>query len=131
MIKTDQALFVCLLNHSDMISEIKVHGILLLFHFVSVLSITNHEKQEKIEYTTKYQNEQFSQLTNSKNLVKYDAVTPARTNQSALAEITKIREGACTGFLKATVTFELVEYHLHKQHNRNLFHFVEIIIVEF
>ena len=68
-----------------MISEIKVHGILLLFHFVSVLSITNHEKQE---YTTKYQNEQFSQLTNSKNLVKYDAVTPARTKQSASAEIT-------------------------------------------
>ena len=60
---------------------------LLLFHFVSVLSITNYEKQEKIEYTRKYQNEQFSQLTNSKNLVKYDAVTPARTNQSALAEI--------------------------------------------
>ena len=70
-----------------MIIEIKVLGVLLLFHFVSVLSITNHEKQEKIEYT-KYQNEQFSQLTNSKNLVKYDAVTPARTNQSALAEIT-------------------------------------------
>ena len=88
IIKTDQALFVCLLNHSDMISEIKVHGILLLFHFVSVLSITNHEKQEKIEYTTKYQNEQFSQLTNSKNLVKYDAVTPARTKQSASEEIT-------------------------------------------
>ena len=81
-------MFVCLLNHSDMIIEIKVHGVLLLFRFVSVLSITNHEKQEKIEYTTKYQNEQFSQLTNSKNLVKYDAVTPARTNQSALAEIT-------------------------------------------
>ena len=37
----------------------------------------------------------------------------------------------CTGFLKATVTIEL-EYHLHKQHNiLNLFHFVEIIIVEF
>ena len=88
IIKTDQALFVCLLNHSDMIIEIKVHGVLLLFRFVSVLSITNHEKQEKIEYTTKYQNEQFSQLTNSKNLVKYDAVTPARTNQSSLAEIT-------------------------------------------
>ena len=81
-------MFVCLHNHSDIIIEIKVHGVLLLFHFVSVLSITNHEKQEKIEYTTKYQNEQFSQLTNSKNLVKYDAVTPARTNQSALAEIT-------------------------------------------
>ena len=88
MIKTDQALFVCLLNHSDMISEIKVHGILLLFHFVSVLSITNHEKQEKIEYTTKYQNEQFSQLTNSNNLVKDDAVTPSRTKQSASAETT-------------------------------------------
>ena len=70
-----------------MISEIKVHGILLLFHFVSVLSITNHEKQEKIEYTTKYQNEQFCQLTNSKNLVKYDAVTPARTKQSVSGEI--------------------------------------------
>ena len=70
-----------------MISEIKVHGILLLFLFVSVLSITNHEKQEKIEYTTKYQNEQFSQLTNSKNLVKYDAVTPARTKQSVSGEI--------------------------------------------
>ena len=83
-------MFVCLLNHSDMISEIKVHAILLLFHFVSVLSITNHEKQEKIEYTTKYQNEQFSQLTNSKNLVKYDAVTPARTKQSASSEITKM-----------------------------------------
>ena len=81
-------MFVCLHNHSDIIIEIKVHGVLLLFHFVSVLSITNHEKQEKIEYTTKHQNEQFSQLTNSKNLVKYDAVTPARTNQSALAEIT-------------------------------------------
>ena len=80
-------MFVCLLNHSDMISEIKVHVILLLFHFVSVLSITNHEKQEKIEYTTKYQNEQFSQLTNSKNLVKYDAVTPARTKQSVSGEI--------------------------------------------
>ena len=80
-------MFVCLLNHSDMISEIKVHGTLLLFHFVSVLSITNHEKQEKIEYTTKYQNEQFSQLTNSKNLVKYDAVTPARTKQSVSGEI--------------------------------------------
>ena len=40
-------MFVCLLNHSDMIIEIKVHGVLLLFHFVSVLSITNHEKQEK------------------------------------------------------------------------------------
>ena len=87
MIKTDQALFVCLLNHSDMIIEIKVHGVLLLFHFVSILSITNHEKQEKIEYTTKYQNEQFSQLTNSKNLVKYDAVTPARTKQSVSGEI--------------------------------------------
>ena len=81
-------MFVCLHNHSDIIIEIKVHGVLLLFHFVSVLSITNHEKQEKIEYTTKHQNEQFSQLTNSKNLVKHDAVTPARTNQSALAEIT-------------------------------------------
>ena len=80
-------MFVCLHNHSDVIIEIKVHVVLLLFHFVSVLSITNHEKQEKIEYTTKYQNELFSQLTNSKNLVKYDAVTPARTNQSALAEI--------------------------------------------
>ena len=88
MIKTDQALFVCLLNHSDMIIEIKVHGVLLLLRFVSVLSITNHEKQGKIEYTTKYQNEQFSQLTNSNNLVKYDAVTPARTKQSASAEIT-------------------------------------------
>ena len=107
-----------------MIIEIKVHGVLLLFHFVSVPYITNHEKQgKKKEYTTKYQNEQFSQLTNSKNLVKYDAVTPARTKQSASAEITKIREGACTGFLKATVTFDLGEYHLHKQHNRNLFHF--------
>ena len=72
-----------------MIIEIKVLGVLLLFHFVSVLSITNHEKQEKIEYT-KYQNEQFSQLTNSKNLVKYDAVTPARTKQSASGEITKM-----------------------------------------
>ena len=80
-------MFVCLHNHSDVIIEIKVHVVLLLFHFVSALSITNHEKQEKIEYTTKYQNELFSQLTNSKNLVKYDAVTPARTNQSALAEI--------------------------------------------
>ena len=88
------------------------------------------KNKKKIEYSTKYQNEQFSQLTNSKNLVKYDAVTPARTNQSALAEITKIREGACTGFLKATVIFELVEYNLHKQHNRNLFHFLGIIIVE-
>ena len=76
------------LNHYDMIIEIRVHGVLLLFHFVSVLSITNHEKQEKIEYTTKYQNEQFSQLNNSKNLVKYDAVTPARTRQSASAETT-------------------------------------------
>ena len=113
-----------------MIIEINVHGVLLLFHFESVLSITNHEKQEKIENTTKYQKEQFSQLTNSKNLVKYDAVTPATTKQSASAEITKIREGACTGFLKATVIFELVEYNLHKQHNRNLFHFFEIIIVE-
>ena len=83
-------MFVCLHNHSDIIIEIKVHGVLLLFHFVSVLSITNHEKQEKIEYTTKYQNEQFSQLTNSKNLVKYDAVTPARTKQSASGEITKM-----------------------------------------
>ena len=89
IIKTDQALFVCLLNHSDMIIEIKVHGVLLLFHFVSVPYITNHEKQgKKKEYTTKYQNEQFSQLTNSKNLVKYDAITPARTKQSASAEKT-------------------------------------------
>ena len=47
IIKTDQALFVCLLNHSDMIIDIKVHGGLLLFYFVSVLSITNHEKQEQ------------------------------------------------------------------------------------
>ena len=70
-----------------MIIEIKVHGVLLLLRFVSVLSITNHEKQDKIEYTTKYQNEQFSQLTNSKNLVKYDAVTPARTKQSVSGEI--------------------------------------------
>ena len=70
-----------------MIIDIKVHGGLLLFYFASVLSITNHEKQE-IECTTKYQNEQFSQLTNSKNLVKYDAITPARTRQSASAEIT-------------------------------------------
>ena len=70
-----------------MIIEINVHGVLLLFHFESVLSITNHEKQEKIENTTKYQNEQFSQLTNSKNLVKYDTVTPARTKQSASGEI--------------------------------------------
>ena len=70
-----------------MIIEIKVHGVLLLFRFVSVLSITNHEKQEKIEYTTKYQNEQFSQLTNSNNLVKDDAVTPARTKQSVSGEI--------------------------------------------
>ena len=70
-----------------MIIEINVHGVLLLFHFESVLSITNHEKQEKIENTTKYQKEQFSQLTNSKNLVKYDAVTPARTKQSASGEI--------------------------------------------
>ena len=76
--KTDQALFVCLLNH----------GVLLLFHFVSVPYITNHEKQEKKEYTTKYQNEQFSQLTNGKNLVKYDAIAPARTKQSASAETT-------------------------------------------
>jgi len=88
------------------------------------------KNKKKIEYTTKYQNEQFFQLTNSKNLVKYDAVTPARTKQAASAEITRIREGACTGLLKATVIFELVEYHLHKQHNRNLSHFVEIIIVE-
>ena len=82
-------MFVCLFAyHSDMIIEIKVHEVLLLFPFVSVLSITNHEKQEKIEYTLKYQTEQFSQLTNSKNLVKYDAVTPARTKQSSSAEIT-------------------------------------------
>ena len=53
-----------------MIIEIRVNGVLLLFHFVSDLSITNHEKQEKIEYTIKYQTEQFAQLTNSKNLVK-------------------------------------------------------------
>ena len=46
------------------------------------------KNKKKIEYSTKYQNEQFSQLTNSKNLVKYDAVTPARTKQSASAEIT-------------------------------------------
>ena len=75
-----------MLNHSDMIIEIKVHGVLLFFHFVSVLRTMKNKK--KIEYTTKYQNEQFSQLTNSKNLVKYDAVTPARTKQSASAEIT-------------------------------------------
>ena len=83
-------MFVCLLNHSDMIIEIKVHGVLLLFHFVSVLSklLRTVKNKKKIEYTTKYQNEQFSQLTNSKNLVKYDAVTPARTKQSASAEIT-------------------------------------------
>ena len=31
----------------DMIIDIKVHGGLLLFYFVSVLSITNHEKQEQ------------------------------------------------------------------------------------
>ena len=48
------------------------------------------KNKKKIENTTKYQNEQFSQLTNSKNLVKYDAVTPARTKQSASAEITKM-----------------------------------------
>ena len=71
-----------------MIIEIKVQRVLLLFHFVPVLSITNHEKQEKIEYTIKYQTEQFSQLTNSKNLVEYDAVTPARTKHSESAEIT-------------------------------------------
>ena len=71
-----------------MIIEIQERGVLLLFYFVSVRFIRNHEKQEKIEYTTKHQNEQFSQLTNSKNLVKYDAVTPARTKQSASAEIT-------------------------------------------
>ena len=64
------ALFVCWLNHSDMIIEIRIHGDLLLFHFVSVLSITNREKQEKIEYTIKYQIEQFSPLANSKNFVK-------------------------------------------------------------
>ena len=83
-------MFVCLLNHSDMIIEIKVHGVLLLFHFVSVLSklLRTVKNKKKIEYTTKYQNEQFSQLTNSKNLVKYDAITPARTKQSASAEIT-------------------------------------------
>ena len=46
------------------------------------------KNKNKIECTTKYQNEQFSQLTNSKNLVKYDAITPARTKQSASAEIT-------------------------------------------
>ena len=45
------------------------------------------KNKKKIEYTTKYQNEQFSQLTNSKNLVKYDAVTPARTKQSVSGEI--------------------------------------------
>ena len=73
-----------------MIIEIKVHGVLLLFHFVSVLSklLRTVKNKKKIEYTTKYQNEQFSQLTNSKNLVKYDAITPARTKQSASAEIT-------------------------------------------
>ena len=46
------------------------------------------KNKNKIECTTKYQNEQFSQLTNGKNLVKYDAITPARTKQSASAEIT-------------------------------------------
>ena len=46
------------------------------------------KNKEKYSTQKKYENEQFSQLTNSKNLVKYDAVTPARTNQSALAEIT-------------------------------------------
>ena len=45
------------------------------------------KNKKKIEYSTKYQNEQFSQLTNSKNLVKYDAVTPARTKQSVSGEI--------------------------------------------
>ena len=56
--------------------------ILYLFYLLRTMKNKN-----KIGCTTKYQNEQFSQLTNSKNLVKYDAVTPARTNQSALAEI--------------------------------------------
>ena len=46
------------------------------------------KNKEKYSTQKKYENEQFSQLTNSKNLVKHDAVTPARTNQSALAEIT-------------------------------------------
>ena len=53
-----------------MIIEIRIDGVLLLLHFVSVLSITNHEKQEKIDYTIKYHIEQFSPLTNGKNLVK-------------------------------------------------------------
>ena len=88
IIKTDEALSVCLLNHSDMIIDIKVHGVLLLFHFVSVYLLRTMKNKNKIECTTKYQNEQFSQLTNSKNLVKYDAITPARTKQSASAEIT-------------------------------------------
>ena len=41
------------------IIEIRVREVLLLFHFVSALSITNHQKQEKIEYTIKYQTEHF------------------------------------------------------------------------
>ena len=57
------------------------------FCFILCLFYLLRTKKEKIVYTTKYQHEQFSQLTNSKNLVKYDAVTPARKNQSALAEI--------------------------------------------
>ena len=48
------------------------------------------KNKEKYSTQKKYENEQFSQLTNSKNLVKYDAVTPARTKQSASSEITKM-----------------------------------------
>ena len=45
------------------------------------------KNKEKYSTQKKYENEQFSQLTNSKNLVKYDAVTPARTKQSVSGEI--------------------------------------------
>ena len=70
-----------------MVTEIKVHEFCFCFILYLFYLSRTMKNKKKIKYTTKYQNEQFSQFTNSKNLVKYDAVTPARTNQSALAEI--------------------------------------------
>ena len=72
-----------------MITEI-IRWVEFYFCFILYLFYLLRTMKNKEKYSTqkKYENEQFSQLTNSKNLVKYDAVTPARTNQSALAEIT-------------------------------------------
>ena len=72
-----------------MITEI-IRWVEFYFCFILYLFYLLRTMKNKEKYSTqkKYENEQFSQLTNSKNLVKYDAVTPARTKQSASAEIT-------------------------------------------